>query len=130
MRKFPVVLIGLVLSTFFLSGCVAIILGAGVAGGIAISQDTVRLQYDTNFENAWQTTHIALDKMGIISAEDKKAGKIEATIQESHVVARVIPVVSTAMRIEVKARKNMLPNIDLASKIINDINNRLHAHIF
>jgi hypothetical protein len=127
MKKFTLVAVGLFLSASLLSGCIAILLGAGVAGGIVISQDTIRLQYDTNFDRAYRATHDALDKMGIINAEDKKAGTIVATIQDSHINARVIPVTSNAIRIEVKARKNLLPNLDLASKIINDINNRLHS---
>ena len=127
MKKYSLLLVSLLMSTFLFSGCIAIILGAGVAGGIVISQDTVRLQFDTNSERAWDKTHAALDKMGIINSEDKKAGTIEATIQESHVTARITPVTTQAMRIEVKARKNLLPNIDLANKVINDINNRLHA---
>ena len=109
-----------------LNGCVPILIGAGVAGGIVVTQDMVRLQYDTSFDHAWDTTHEAIDKMGIISFQDKKAGKIEATIQESFVTARVTPVTAQSMKIEIKARKNMLPNMDLANKIINDINNRLH----
>ena len=116
-----------VLSAFLFSGCIALFLGAGVAGGIAISQDTIRLQYNCNTQKAYKATHDSLDHMGIINSEDQKANKIEATVEDSHITARIIPVTHNSTRIEVKARKNLLPNLDLASKIINDINGRLHA---
>ena len=127
MKKFFLILTSLVLGTVLFSGCFAVIVGAGVAGGIAISQDTVRLQANTTYERAWNTAHTALDKMGIINSEDQKAGTVVATIEESHVVAKVSLIAPRVVRIEVKARKNLLPNVDLASKIINDINNRLHS---
>jgi len=127
MKKFSLILTGLLLSTMLFSGCFALILGAGVAGGIAISQDTIRLQANTTFDRAWKTAHTALDKMGIINSEDQKAGTVVATIEESHVVAKISLIAPRVVRIEVKARKNLLPNQDLASRIINDINNRLHT---
>lgn len=117
----------LLISLPLLSGCVAVLVGAGVAGGIAASQDKGQLQVDCNFDRAFKTTHVALDRMGIINSEDKSSGSIEATLQESHVIARVVSVTAHSTRIEIKARKNLLPNIDLANKIINDINNRLHT---
>ncbi len=119
----PIVLLGMLLS----SGCVALLVGAGVAGGIAVSQDKVQLQVDTSYEHAFKVVHTTLERMGIINTEDQKGGNIEATIQESHVIARITSVTAKSVRIEIKARKNFLPNMDLANKIINDINNRFHA---
>ena len=127
MKRILFLIVSCLLSVVLFSGCVAIILGAGVAGGIAISQDTIRLQSNTNRDRAFNVTHQTLDRMGIINKEDPKAGTIESTVEDSHVVARIIPVTKNSMRIEIKARKNLLPNMDLASKIVNDINSRLHS---
>ena len=127
MKRFFLLSVACLLSVVLFSGCVALILGAGVAGGIAISQDTIRLQSNTNRDRAFNVTRQTLDRMGIINKEEPKAGTIEATVEDSHVVARIIPVTKSSMRIEVKVRKNLLPNMDLASKIINDINSRLHS---
>lgn len=127
MKRFFLLTISCLLSVFLFSGCVAIILGAGVAGGIAVSQDTIRLQSNTSHDRAFNVTHQTLDRIGIINKEDQKAGIIESTVEDSHVVARIIPVTKNSIRIEVKVRKNLLPNMDLASKIVNDINGRLHS---
>lgn len=120
-------MIGILVSACLLSGCVLFVLGAGAAGGLAATHDKVHLQFDTDFENGWKITHKALDFMGIINSQDKAAGTILATIEESNVVAKVTVIGQSSIQIEVKARKNMLPNLDLANKILNDINNRLHA---
>lgn len=127
MKKYFLPLASLLISIPLLSGCVAVLVGAGVAGGIAVSNDTVRLQIETNYEKAWKATHDALDRTGIINAQDKNAGTIEATVEESHIMATITIVAPQSTRIEIKARKNLLPNMDLANKIINNINNRLHA---
>ncbi len=127
MKRFILASVACLLSVVLFSGCVALILGAGVAGGIAISQDTIRLQSNTSRDRAFNVTHQTLDRMGIINKEDPKANMIEATVEDSHVVARIIPVTKNSIRIEVKVRKNLLPNMDLASKIINDINGRLKS---
>lgn len=127
MKRVFLLTMSCLLSVFLFSGCVAIILGAGVAGGIAISQDTIRLQSNTNRDRAYNVTRQTLDRLGIINKEDQKTDTMEATVEDSHVVARIIPVTKNSMRIEIKVRKNMLPNMDLASKIVNDINGRLHS---
>lgn len=116
----------MVASSFTMYGCAAILIGAGVAGGVAISEDTAKLEADTSYNRAWTITYDTIKKMGgTISIQDKTAGKIEAIVQEAKIDAKVVPITSQAVRIEVKARKNMLPNMDLAMNIINRINSKL-----
>ena len=72
------ILVGtVILSAFLFSGCIPLFVGAGVAGGIVVSQDKVRLQYDTDFDRAWEVTHDTLDRMGFINAKEKSSGSIE-----------------------------------------------------
>ena len=106
------------------AGCAAVLIGAGVAGGVAISEDTAKLEVDTNYSRAWKVAYNTIKEMGIVKVQDKDAGKIEATVQESAVEAKVIPLTSRTVRIQVKARKNLLPNMDLAMMIINKINSK------
>lgn len=108
-----------------LCGCAVLLLGGGVAGGIAISKDTAKLEKDMNFNHAWKTTYKVIDDMGIIESHDKDAGKIEAEVNNSNVTARVTQVTSKSVRIEVKSRKALFPNLDLAMEITNKINNKL-----
>jgi hypothetical protein len=106
------------------SGCAAVLIGAGVAGGVAISEDTAKLEVDTNYNRAWNITYDTIKKMGVINTQDKTAGKIEANIEDTKIFAQVIPITPQTVRIEVKARKNLLPNMDLAMNIINRINSK------
>lgn len=128
MKKYFLPLSELFISIFLFNGCVAVLLGAGVAGGIVVSQDKIQMQVDANYDKAFQTVHTTLSRLGIINSEDAKGGNIEATVQESHVIARITPQTEQSIRITIKARKNLLPDMDLANKIINDINNQFHNH--
>jgi hypothetical protein len=113
--------IGSLLSAY---GCAAVLIGAGVAGGVAISEDTAKLDMDTSYSRAWKVTYDTIKDMGAINIQDKESGKIEANIQNTHVVAKVLPLTAQTVRIEVKARKNLLPNMDLAMLIVNRINSK------
>jgi hypothetical protein len=107
------------------SGCAALLVGAGVAGGVAISKDTARLDKDKNFDTAWSVTYKTLKEMGDITLQDKHTGKIEATIQEAKVIASIKTLTQKTTRIEIKSRKNLLPCMELAIEIINTLNQRL-----
>ncbi len=124
MKKFSVIL-GIMISCAGVSGCAAVLVGAGVAGGIAISEDTAKLEADTSYDRAWKLTYDAVKSMGVITKSDRDLGKIEAMVQESKVEAKIVPLTSRTVRIEIKARKNLLPNMDLAMRIINKINSKL-----
>jgi hypothetical protein len=123
MKKLAFIMTAMI-SCAALYGCAAVLVGAGVAGGIAISEDTAKLEVDTSFDRAWKTTYDVIKGMGVISDTDRETGKLEALIQESKVEARIIPLTSRTVRIEIKARKNLLPNMDLAMRIINRINSK------
>jgi hypothetical protein len=123
MKKYALVL-SLMIGCLGLYGCAAVLVGAGVAGGIAISEDTAKLEVDTNFDRAWKITLNTVKSMGVVGSSDRDSGKIEATIQDSKVEAKIIPLTAKTVRIQVKARKNLLPNMDLAMRIINRINSK------
>ena len=120
MKKFLIIVVCL-FSLVAFYGCAAVLIGAGVAGGVAISEDTAKLEADTSYNRAWKVTYATLKEMGAVNTQDKDSGKIEANVQDTRIEARVIPVTSRTVRIEVKARKNFLPNMDLAMTIVNKI---------
>jgi len=103
------------------SGCFALLLGAGVAGGVAISKDTASVNVDKSFDAAWKATYDQLEKMGAINLQDKKVGKIEANIEDSEVTALIKQLTAKTVTIEIKARKNLFPNVTLAQDILNQI---------
>ncbi len=112
-----VIIILLLLSLGLFTGCAAVLIGAGVAGGIAISDDTVKTNVDTSFNSVWTNTVATLKNMGTVILEDKNHGKAEAMIEDSHAWINVKKLTEKATEIKIKVRKNLLPNIDLAHKI-------------
>ena len=124
MKKIFVPLIAFFLLAY-LSGCAAVLIGGAVAGGVAISKDTAKLEKDTSYDRAWSIAYKTINNMGRIDLQDKKAGKIQADIKDAKVTAQITQITAKSVRIEVKARKNLFPNIDLAVDIINKINSKL-----
>ena len=108
---------------FSTSGCAAILLGAGVVGGMAISDDTVQSYVDKNFDSLWKISLDVLEKMGEVTDKDKDKGVIKAVVEKSDVTVKLEIVTEKATRLKVSARKikKVLPNIDLATKINNRI---------
>jgi hypothetical protein len=123
--KNPIILMLIVLLMFSFTGCAAIIIGGAAAGAIAVANDTARIEREGRFEKAWDVTYSTLGNMGKITLEDKDSGTIEATVEDSVVKARVLQVTPEKVKIEVRARKDFLPNTDLAVAIANRINEKL-----
>ena len=113
------------MAVFLLSGCAVFLLGAGVVGGIAVSDDSATLIKEASFNNVWKVTQAHLDEMGTINREEKLSGTIEATINNSIVVVHITQLTAKSIKIEVSVRKRLMPNVDLAISIINEINNQL-----
>lgn len=107
------------------SGCAAVLIGGGIAGGMAVSRDTAEIVKDTSYDKAWDVTRKTLDEMGVINLEDKKAGKIEANVKDSKITAQVTQLTGKSVKVTIKARKNMFPKIELAMEIVNKINGKL-----
>jgi len=124
MKKFLQLLLVLVMAVNF-TGCAVVLVGAGVAGGLAIAEDTVKLTKDRSYNKCWSATLSEIQKMGKVDLKDKDAGKIEATVRDSKVWATVKILTPKTVTIEIKCRKNMFPNINLANEIANRIAKRL-----
>ena len=114
-------------AVFFIlnSGCTAMLIGAGVAGGLVISEDSAKFSVDKDFNHAWAASHQVLSKEGKITSEDKTAGKMEAAVGDSRVVVFVKAITRRSTSIEVKARKNRLPHVALSTEISRKIQDRL-----
>ena len=118
---------GLVLFLFFSSGCAIFLLGAGAAGGIAISDDTMEGNFDKNFDRVWKITREVIMHDGFIRLEDKPHGKLEAEIKKSQVEVELSQLTPQTVRLRIKARKGykLLPDMDLANSLHNRISSKL-----
>ena len=119
MFKTKIIFLGtLLISCLLLSGCIFVIGGAvGVLGGYAISQDTIQGETSKSFTSIWSSAVEVLNIMGDVSIEDAAKGVIEASVDSSRVKIDVVELVPGVVRLRVKARKSIFPNIKLAQKI-------------
>ena len=114
----------LTVASLGLSGCALLLVGAGAAGGYAISKDSVRNIFDLPRDRVYaQSLSVARD-MGMVTLEDHARGLIEAEVQEVHVTITVRPVSRRSVELKVKAR-NLMPKIDTAQAIYTRILERL-----
>ncbi len=104
-----------------LNGCAAVLIGAGAAGAIVVSKDEASTYIDGDMHSVWARSLEVLKEIGSISDTDKKAGVIKALVNDSKVICIIEEVTNKTVKLRVKARKNLLPNVDLAQSIATKI---------
>ena len=117
-KKLVILVIGISLLT---SGCAVFLIGAGVAGGYAISKDTMEFNSDKSFNSIWDSSAHVLDIMGTVKTKDYNKGKLEADISGTHVIVNIESITKNATRLRVSARKYMLPDMTTAQNVLNKI---------
>lgn len=114
------------LLSFFLSGCVYLVVGSvGALGGYIVSPDTVEGVADAELPQVWDTAKDVVSIMGIVESETKSGGLLNARIQGAQVTVLVTQSGSATVKVSVKARKHYLPKISLAQDIFVKIMSRL-----
>ena len=106
-----------------LCGCVMMLVGAGAAGGYAIGKDYIQGETDKNFNSVYDTAISVLEFMGIIESKysNPSVGKIRGKVDNSSLELTVERLTRLTVRLKVKSRKNLMPNIELAQKVYNKI---------
>ncbi|MDD3374321.1 MAG: hypothetical protein PHY73_01175 [Candidatus Omnitrophica bacterium] len=106
-------------------GCVyAVVGGLGALGGYAISPDTVEGDSELDYDTIWDSAVEIVGVMGLIQTKDYKLGTIKAIVNGAAVTIDIAQISSLEVRLRVKARKNMLPNIGIAQDVFVKIKNR------
>lgn len=118
---------GLLFTLFLSPGCALFLIGGGVAGGMAISKDTIEGSLDKNLDTVWKAAREVVMKEGFIRLEDKAHGTIEAEVRKSQVNIQVIQLTPQTVQIRVKARKGykLIPDIKLANELYNKISQKI-----
>ena len=106
-------------------GCALFLVGAGAAGGYAISRDSVISQHDLSTDRVYQESLAVVKKMGLVTLEDAKHARIEAMVQETKIVVTVKPLTKRTVELRVKGRKNLMPAVAAAQEVHNKIAERL-----
>ena len=119
MRKVLVLL----LICFSLCGCVMVLVGAGAAGGYAIGRDYIQGEMEKSFDSVYSSALHIVEGLGTIESKysNSSVGKINAKVETSSLQIIVERLTRHAVRLKVKSRKNLLPNLDLAQRVYSSI---------
>lgn len=105
-----------------LNGCAVLLVGAGAAGGYSVSRDSVIAHYDLSKDHIFRRSLYVAREHGQVGLEDPKHGLIELLTPEGvKVRISVKQLTPKTVELRVKARKNMLPKVDVAQEIFNKI---------
>jgi len=118
---------GLILSLLLSPGCALFLVGAGVAGGVAISEDEIEGLMEKKFDRVWTAAREVVIKEGFIKLEDRAHGTMEGEVRKSEVKISVAELTEKTVRLRVKARKvyRVVPDLDLANELYNKILRKL-----
>lgn len=109
---------------FLLSGCAAaVLMGTGVAGGYAIGRDYVQGEAEHKYERVYNSALSVVGSMGIIDSQfsNPSMAKIKARVENSSLEVNINRITRSSLRLRVKSRKNLMPNIELAQNVYNRI---------
>ena len=105
-----------------LSGCAAVLVGAGVAGGYAISKDSVKNNFDVSKDRVYGTALGVVKEMGQVTLEDRKSGKIEAKVQDVDITVTIKQLTKKTVELKVGGRnKFKMPALDVAQEVYTKI---------
>ena len=104
------------------SGCAALLIGAGAVGGYAVGRDSVVANLEKSKEAVYRKSLEVASKAGQVTLEDARRGIIELTTPEAVKVRITLKQLTTrTVELRVKARKNMLPKVDVAQDLYGKI---------
>jgi len=125
-NRWVLTLAGLGMIAVNLCGCAALLLGAGAAGGYAISRDSVINHFDLSQGQVYGASRKVVREMGLITEEDERRGRLKALVEGANVTITVKPVSDKTVQLRVKARSNLfMPKLDVAQAVYNKIAKQL-----
>lgn len=105
-----------------LSGCAAVLVGAGAAGGYVLSKDSIRNTIRLPRSQVYRVSRDVIADQGLIISEDEGRATIKATVQGASVTIAIKQVTERSVELKVSARNKLfVPKIDVAQKVYNAI---------
>lgn len=111
----------------FSGGCVPVLVGAGVATGYMVSNDSAAGNVTASYRDVWDITLDVLNaqEAEVISAVESR-GMIKALLADDvGVTVKITTVDPDTQRVKVSARKCYLPKPEFAQKVFFKIINEL-----
>ena len=111
-------IIGLILSLLLITGCIPVLIGAGVVTGYSLSNANASGNVRVEYRVLWD---MCLDKLEVMEAEilvsNESKGIIKARISEHKVAIKIDSVGVDTQRLKVSARQLLMPKAQFAQKI-------------
>lgn len=116
-------ILSLLVVSFSLCGCVMMLVGTGAVGGYAIGRDYIQSDMEKSFESVYNSALHVAETIGVVESKlsNSSVGRINARVDTSSLYITVERLTRHAVRLRVKSRKNLLPNVDLAQKTYTTI---------
>ena len=108
-------------------GCAPVLIATGAVAGYAVSRDSVIVDMDHPWDRAWGAARQELSERGRIKRENPKRGRLDARIEEADVVVALKQLTPSTVRVIVRARKNLLPKVDVAQRVALGIQKRVES---
>ncbi|MFH1504276.1 MAG: hypothetical protein ABIH08_02665 [Candidatus Omnitrophota bacterium] len=106
------------LGLLLISGCVPLVVGAGLATGYTLSNDSAIGNIKGEYRILWD---LCKDKMLFMEAEilsmDESKGIIKAVISENKIIVRIDVISPDVQKLRVSARKFLIPRPHFAQKV-------------
>ena len=102
-----------------------VLLAFGAVGGYAISKDSVTMDLDRPMEHIWNACVEETRHQGAVKRLDPKNGRLDAQIQQASVVVTVEQLTPATVRVVIRARRNLLPRIEVAQRLAIGIARRI-----
>lgn len=108
------------------AGCAAVALvGVGSVVGYAVSRDHVEMTVEQPYDKVWSAALEETKRTGLLKDINQDIGRIEATAQGTHLVVTLERLTETTVKVIIKARKHMLPQIETAQRLATRLAKRL-----
>jgi len=114
MKKIIVLCLGLLMVT----GCIPVLIGAGVVTGYSLSNATASGNVNVAYRVLWD---LCLDKLEVMEAEivvsNESKGVIKAKLSEHSIALKIDSISMNTQRLKVSARQLLMPKAQFAQKI-------------
>ena len=116
----------LIAGLFVISGCVPVILGAGVVTGYALSNDSAMGNVKVSYHDLWIACKDTLvsERANIISAKES-SGTIKAKLFDTDIAVKIDSLSDEVQRLKVSVRKYFIPKPYVAQSIFSKITKSL-----
>jgi hypothetical protein len=119
-----VILFAMILAAPLLSGCFALLAGGAI--GYEVSSDSVKADFDTSYDRAYDVSlDVAKAMIGTIDMSDKATGWIKSESEGNNVAIHIVKLTEETVQVTVSARKYATPRVQFARNILANISKKI-----